>query len=324
MMAIFTQLADYVTLSLLSLDKGSRLQEAVHFFVEDITKIFTMLIIVVFIIGVIRGNLSPEKIKKWLETKGVVASHTLAVLFGAITPFCSCSSVPLFIGFIEAGIPLGATMSFLITSPMINEVAVVLLFSLLGFKFTMVYIAIGLLVGFFGGYLIHRLRLENWVQEYVYQIQAQSNASEPTHVSIQEKVAANFRYGLEQVQEIVGRIWPYVVIGIALGAFLHGYIPQETVVKYAGSGNPLAVPTAVLMGVPLYANVSATVPIAEALLAKGVQVGTAMAFMMSVAALSFPEMIILKKVLKVKMLLLFAAILAISFIISGYLLNWLF
>jgi uncharacterized membrane protein YraQ (UPF0718 family) len=241
----------------------------------------------------------------------------MAVALGAVTPFCSCSSVPLFIGFVEAGIPVGATMAFLITSPMVNEVAVVLLLSLLGWKLTALYVTTGLVVGIVGGALIDSLRLERWVEEYVWKIRVGAvdlPRERPT-------MATRVRFAWGEVRDIVGRIWAYVLVGVGLGAALHGYVPQDFFARYAGASNPFAVPLAVLAGVPMYSNASGIIPVAEALLGKGVPVGTVLALMMSVVALSLPEMIILRKVLTIRMLAFFAAYLAASFIVVGYLFN---
>lgn len=322
-MIIFSWLADQL-IALTGLEPGSAVASSVHFFVEDITKIFALLVVIIFSVGLVRYRLSPEKVRTWLETKGTFSSHVLAVMFGAITPFCSCSSVPLFIGFIEAGIPLGATMSFLITSPMINEVAVILLLSLLGWKLTLVYVAIGLTVGLMGGLVIHVLKLEHYVEEYVYQVKSQGIMPAGEHNGLMGEIKKAAGFGVEQVREIVGRIWIYVVAGVGIGALVHGFVPQDVLVAHAGKDNLFSVPVAVAMGIPLYSNVSGTIPVAEALLGKGLPVGTVIALMMSISALSFPEMVILRKVLKPQLVGLFALILGVSFIVTGYLLNILF
>ncbi len=245
----------------------------------------------------------------------------MAVALGAVTPFCSCSSVPLFIGFVEAGIPVGATMAFLIASPMINEVAVALLLTLLGWKLTALYVATGLVVGVTGGALIDALGLQRWVEEYVWKIHVGGGSAGARRLSLHQRLV--FAWG--EVTDIVGRIWMYVLLGVGLGAALHGYVPQDFFARWAGASNPLAVPLAVLAGVPMYANATGIIPVAEALLGKGVPVGTVLALMMSVVALSLPEMIILRKVLKLRMLGFFAAYLAVAFVVVGYLFNaiWL-
>jgi hypothetical protein len=243
----------------------------------------------------------------------------MAVGLGAVTPFCSCSSIPLFIGFVEAGIPLGVTMAFLIASPMINEVAVVLLAALLGWKVTALYVATGLAVGILGGLVVDRLKLERWVEDYVWQIRMGKAELPAADTSLKGRVD----YALGQVKEIVGRIWLYVLIGVGVGALLHGFVPQDFFTAYAGADNPFAVPLAVLAGVPLYSNATGVIPIAEALLGKGVPVGTVLALMMSIAAISLPEMIILRKVLKPPLIATFVGILFLAFVLVGYLFNFL-
>ena len=314
---LFTLLADVVAYRWLGLDPATRTAAAVHFFVEDVTKIFALLVTVIFVMGLFRSMLSPERVRAYLEGRSRWAAYVMAVVLGAVTPFCSCSSVPLFIGFVEAGIPVGATMAFLITSPMVNEVAVVLLLSLLGWKLTVLYVVTGLVVGVVGGALIDTLRLERWVEEYVWKIKVGAVDIPPGRPT----VATRVRFAWGEVRDIVGRIWAYVLVGVGLGAGLHGYVPQDFFARYAGASNPFAVPLAVVAGVPMYSNASGIIPVAEALLGKGVPVGTVLALMMSVVALSLPEMIILRKVLTVRMLGFFAAYLAVSFIAVGYLFN---
>jgi hypothetical protein len=314
---IFTWLADRVTYGILGLDAGTRTAAALHFFIEDVTKIFALLVGVIFLMGLFRSALSPERVRAFLDGRSRWVAYLMAVVLGAVTPFCSCSSVPLFIGFVEGGIPVGATMAFLITSPMVNEVAVALLLTLLGAKLTLLYVATGLLVGVVGGALIDGLGLERWVEDYVWKIRVGTAPAGPRRPSVRERVG--FAWG--EVSEIVGRIWVYVLVGVGLGAALHGYVPQDFFARWAGSANPLAVPLAVVAGVPMYSNASGIIPVAEALLGKGVPVGTVLALMMSVVALSLPEMIILRKVLKVRMLGFFAGYLAIAFVAVGYLFN---
>jgi uncharacterized membrane protein YraQ (UPF0718 family) len=318
MFEIFTKLADLITYSLLHLSPDSRLAEAVHFFVEDVSKIFVLLVLIVFSIGFFRSLLSPERVRKIVSGRSRAASYPMAVGLGAVTPFCSCSSVPLFIGFLEAGIPLGVTMAFLIASPMINEVAVVVLAATVGWKVAALYVVAGLGVGILGGLLIEVLKLEKWVEEYVWKIRMGDTAIESTGSSF----AARLSYARGQVSEIVGRIWLYVLIGVGVGAALHGFIPQEFFVRFASVSNPLAVPSAVMIGIPLYSNATGVIPIVEALLGKGVPIGTVLALMMSVAAISLPEMIILRKVLKPQLIATFIGILFVSFIGIGYLFNF--
>jgi len=317
MFELFTQLADWAAYSMLGLTPATPLGEAVHFFIEDITKIFFLLVLVVFAIGLFRSMLTPERVRKVVAGRSRAVSYPMAVGLGAVTPFCSCSSVPLFIGFLEAGIPLGVTMSFLIASPMINEVAVVVLAAAVGWKVAVLYVVAGLTVGIVGGLAIEFFKLEKWVEEYVWKIRMGEGVAEESVTTMRQRID----YAWGQVKEIVGRIWIYVFVGIALGAGLHGFIPQEFFVKYASVDNLWAVPSAVLIGIPLYSNATGVIPIVEALMAKGVPIGTVLALMMSVAAISLPEMIILRKVLKPQLIATFAGILFVAFIGVGFLFN---
>jgi uncharacterized membrane protein YraQ (UPF0718 family) len=282
-----------------------------------VTKIFALLATVIFVMGLFRSFLSPERVRKALEGRSRWVAYVLAVTLGAVTPFCSCSSVPLFIGFVEAGVPVGATMAFLIASPMINEVAVVLLLSILGLKLTVLYVAAGLVVGIAGAALIDGLGLERWVEEYVWKIRVGDAAP----VERDDSLSGRVQYATGEVTDIVRRIWLYVLVGVGIGAALHGFVPQDFLARWAGVSNPLAVPLAVVAGIPMYANATGVIPVAEALLGKGVPVGTVLALMMSVVALSLPEMIILRKVLKVRMLGFFAGYLALAFVVVGYVFN---
>ena len=317
MFEIFTRLADWSSYDLLALDRTTKLADAVHFFIEDTTKIFFLLFVIVFVMAFFRSMLSPEKVRGYIEGKSRGAGYVLAAVLGAVTPFCSCSSVPLFIGFLEAGIPLGVTMAFLITSPIINEVAVIILASIIGWQITAIFIAVGIGLGVVGGFVIDRLRLERYVEDYVWKIRMGTIAQ----IEIDESWRGRSRYAWEQALEMVRRVWLYIVVGIAIGAGLHGYVPAEFFAAYAGADNPLAVPFAVLVGLPLYSNITGIIPVAEALLSKNLPIGTVIAFMLSVVAISPPEFIILRKVLKPQMLLFFAVFLSISFVLVGYLLN---
>jgi uncharacterized protein len=258
--------------------------------------------------------LSPERVRDYVRGRPTWLARMLAVLLGAVTPFCSCSSVPLFIGFVEAGIPLGVTFSFLIASPMINEVAVVLLIGILGWQLAALYVAAGLVVAWFGGMLMERFRPERWVEDYVWQIRMGETAQTAPDTSL----AGRHRYALGEVREIVGRIWKWVLAGIAVGALFHGYAPQAWVSEHLGGHNWWSVPFAVLIGVPLYSNATGVIPIAQAMLGKGVALGTTLAFMMSIAALSLPEMLILRKVIRWPALAIYGALLAASFTLVGW------
>ena len=309
-------ISEYVTYSLLKLGQDTHLAGAVEFFIYDTIKIFLLLSIIIFVISVIRSYFPPEKTRKILSHKKEFIGNILAALLGIVTPFCSCSAVPLFIGFVEAGIPIGVTFSFLISSPMVNEIAVVLLFGLFGWKVTAIYIGTGLLVAIFGGIAIGKLGLEKWVEEYVYEIKS-GQGYEITRQTFRERL----QFAKDNTTDIIKRIWVYIIIAIGIGGFIHGYVPQDFLAHYAGKGNFFAVPVAVLLGVPLYSNAAGIIPIVYALMEKGMSMGTVLAFMMAVTALSLPEMIILRKVLKVPLLGVFAGIMTVTIIAVGYLFN---
>jgi hypothetical protein len=311
---MFTSLANLIAYQLFGLSASSHLGQAVHFFIEDTSKIFFMLVAVIYIMGWLRAMLSPERVRNYVRGRPTWLARTLAVLLGAVTPFCSCSSVPLFIGFVEAGIPLGVTFSFLIASPMINEVAVVLLIGILGWQLAALYVAAGLVVAWFGGMLMERFRPERWVEDYVWQIRVGEAAQAQPDTSL----LGRHRYALGEVREIVGRIWKWVLVGIAIGALFHGYAPQAWVSEHLGGHNWWSVPLAVLIGVPLYSNATGVIPVAQAMLGKGVALGTTLAFMMSIAALSLPEMLILRKVIRWPALAIYGALLAASFTLVGW------
>lgn len=316
-MGILEDFAGWVVFSVLGMSQGDMLAESLNFFIYDTIKVFLLLAIMVFLVSVLRTFVTPQKIRKWLGGRNEGIGNVLAALLGIPTPFCSCSAVPLFIGFVEAGVPLGITFSFLISSPMVNEVAIVLLFGLVGWEVTALYIASGLIVAVAGGIAIGRMKLEGEVEEFVYKLHAQ--AQEEEKLEWKERVSR----AKAQTFDILRKVGPYIVLGIGVGAFIHGYVPADFLAGIAGKGNPLAVPVAVLIGVPLYSNAAGTIPIVQALMAKGMAVGTALAFMMSVTALSLPEMIILRRVLKPKLIAIFAGILAVSFVLVGLLFNYL-
>ncbi len=309
-------LSKYIVYDLLKLAQNTHFSGALEFFIGDTVKIFILLSVIIFVISFIRSFFPPEKTRKILSHKKEFIGNILAALLGVVTPFCSCSAVPLFIGFVEGGVPLGVTFSFLISSPMVNEVAIVLLFGLFGWKITAIYISTGLIVALVGGYIIGKLKLEKWVEEYVYSIHMGEGQALATQ-TFRDRVD----YAKSNTKEILGKIWLYVIIAIAIGGFIHGYVPEDFLVKYAGKSNILAVPIAVLLGVPLYSNAAGVIPIVYALMQKGVTMGTALAFMMAVTALSLPEMIILRKVLKMKLLWVFVAIMTVTIMAVGYLFN---
>lgn len=320
MFKIFTKIADIITYDTLNLVRGTKLADTVHFFIEDTTKIFFLLAAMIYLISFSRSFVSPEKVRAWLTGKSRFTGYFLAVLLGAITPFCSCSSVPLFIAFLSAGIPLGVTMAFLITSPMVDQVVVVLLGESMGLAFTIAYIVVGSILGVVGGLLIDALKLERWVEPYVWDIKMPAPATAEAANGWKWREA----YARNEVKDIIHRVWRYILVGVGLGAALHGYVPKEWFLNHASADNPLAVPLAILLGIPLYANAAGVIPIAEVLLNKGVPIGTVLAFTMSVVAISLPEMLILRKVLKVQMLLFFAGYLFFALTFVGYFFNFFF
>jgi uncharacterized protein len=308
--------ASYITYDFFNLDRGSRLADALNFFIYDTIKIFLLLAVIIFIVSVVRSYFPPEKTKRILSHKREFIGNILAALLGIVTPFCSCSAVPLFIGFVEAGVPLGVTFSFLISSPMVNEVAVVLLWGLFGWKIAAIYMGTGLLVAVIAGFIIGRLKLEKWVEEYVYKIKT-GQGQEVFSQTIRERL----HYAKWNTADILKRVCLFVILAIGIGGFIHGYVPQDFLVHYAGNGNPFAVPMAVALGIPLYSNAAGIIPIVYALMEKGLNIGTVLAFMMAVTALSLPEMIILRKVLKIPLLIIFAAIMTVTITAVGYLFN---
>ena len=308
--------ADRVSYTVLDLTKGSVLAGAVNFFVYDSIKIFILLAVIIFVVSVIRSYLPPEKTKKWLSNRFEIISNIIAALIGIVTPFCSCSAVPLFIGLVESGVPLGVTFSYLISAPMVNEVAAVMLLGLFGPMVALLYIASGVLIAIVVGFILGRLRLEYLVEDYVWKIKV-NNAEIVIKKTFQNRLTESFHYTSDLVKKVI----PYVLIGVAVGALVHGYAPENFLARIAGKSNPLAVPLAVVIGIPLYSNAAGTIPIVKSLIEKGLPMGTALAFMMSVTALSFPEMIILRKVLKPKLLAIYIVILTLGIIFTGYFFN---
>ncbi len=307
--------ADYITFDLIGLIPGTRPGEALDFFLYDTVKIFLLLTTIIFVVAIIRTSFPPERTKRMLSHKKEYVGNVLAALLGIVTPFCSCSAVPLFIGFLESGVPLGVTFSFLISSPMVNEVALIMLWGMFGWKIALIYIGSGLVVAIVAGIIIGKLKMEKYVQDYVWEMQV-GNAE-----IMQQTLREKLDYAREYTQDLLKKIWPYVVVGVGLGAFIHGYVPADFLANWAGRDNPFAVPVAVALGVPLYSNAAGVIPIVHALMEKGMAIGTVLAFMMSVTALSLPEAIILKNVLKNRLLVVFFGIVAVSIAIVGYLFN---
>jgi uncharacterized membrane protein YraQ (UPF0718 family) len=309
-------LAEWIAYSLLSLQRGSHLGDAIAFFLYDVPKILLLLSGMIFLISIIRTFFSPERTRALLGGKRQGLGNILAALLGIVTPFCSCSAVPLFIGFVESGIPLGVTFSFLIAAPTINEVALVMLFGLFGWKVAGLYILSGLTIAIVAGLVIGRLRLERFVEDFVWKMQVAGGLPG-------EKLTWNDRIlrAWESVKEIVAKVWLYVVIGIAVGAGIHGYVPESALVSIMGKQAWWSVPAAVLLGVPLYSNAAGVIPIVSALMEKGASLGTVLAFMMSVVGLSLPEVIILRRVLKPQLIAVFVGTVALAIILTGYLFN---
>lgn len=312
-------IADFIVEDLIGLQSGTRLTETIRFFIYEVPKVMLLLVLIVFIVGVIRSWFSPEKTRKALEGKSLLAGNVMASGLGILTPFCSCSAIPLFLGFVEAGIPIGVTFSFLIAAPLINEVALILLAGLFGWKVAVIYVSTGLIIAIISGFIIEKLKLQKYVADWVFQVKA-------THeIQFEERItfADRIQTGIDTVKEIVGKIWIYILLGIAVGAGAHGYVPEDALARMMGEGNWYTVPLAILIGIPLYSNAAGIIPIVAVLMEKGVSLGTALAFMMSVIGLSLPEIIILKKVLKWQFIVIFVSIVATGIIIVGFTFNFI-
>jgi uncharacterized membrane protein YraQ (UPF0718 family) len=319
---VYSQLvpfSDWVVASL-PVDRGSHLGEAIGFFVYDTPKVLMLLTLVVFGMGFVRSFFSPEKTRALLAGKREGVGNVLAAGLGIVTPFCSCSAVPMFIGFVSAGVPLGVTFSFLISAPMVNEVALGLLFGLVGWKVALTYLVFGLSVAIVSGWVIGRLHLENWLQEWVRNIRSSTADLPPENVAIVDRIKA----GIDAIHDIVGKVWPWIIAGIAAGAFIHGYVPADLLASIMGRDAWWSVPAVVLIGIPMYSNAAGIIPVVTALLAKGAALGTVLAFMMSVIALSLPEMIILRKVLTTRLIAVFVGVVGAGILAVGFLFNFLF
>ncbi len=306
--------------SSLGVERKSQLGKAVAFFIYDTPKVLLLLTLVVFAMGIVRSFFSAERTRALLAGRAEGGANVLAAGLGVLTPFCSCSAVPLFIGFVSAGIPLGVTFSFLIAAPMVNEVALGLLFALVGWKIALTYLAFGLAVAVIGGFVIGRLKLEDWLEPWVRDIRAGAVDLPAGNITIVDRIRA----GIEAVREIVGRVWMWIIAGIAMGAFIHGYVPSDVLASIMGRDAWWSVPAAVLVGIPMYSNAAGIIPVIEALIGKGAAIGTVLAFMMSVIALSLPEMIILRKVLSLRLIAVFIAVVGTGILAVGYLFNLLF
>ena len=309
--------ADWVTYSVLGLVQGTPLASSVNFFIYDSIKVTLLLAVIVFLVAIVRTYITPQRVKKWVAGRTEGVGNVVAAVLGIPTPFCSCSAVPLFIGFVESGVPLGITFSFLIASPLINEVAAAMLLAMFGWQIALLYIVSGLIIAIVAGIIIGRLHLESQVEEFVWKCKMHD---QPDKVMTWKD---RLTFAKNESRDITQKVLPYILIGIAIGAIIHGYAPADFLVNIAGQNNPLAVPIAVLIGIPLYSNAAGMIPILEVLTSKGMAMGTALAFMMAVIGLSLPEMIILRKVIKIKLILVFAGILFVAFTMTGYLFNWI-
>lgn len=317
LLSLAKPLSHWLTYGLLRLEEGTRLASAVEFFLYDAPKVLLLLVGVIFVMGIIRTYFTPERTRAALAGRREFTGNVLAALLGVVTPFCSCSAVPLFIGFVSAGVPLGVTFSFLVSAPVVNEVALVMLFGLLGWKVAALYMVTGLVIAVSAGWLIGRMKLEGWVEDWVAKGGTGGPAAPGARMSWADRVGA----GREAVRDIVGAAWPWVLAGISVGAGIHGWVPENAMASLMGRSAWWSVPLAVAAGIPLYSSAAGMIPVVEALLAKGAALGTALAFMMAVVGLSLPEMVILRKVLKPKLLAVFAGTVGIGIIAVGFLFN---
>ena len=309
--------ASFLTYTVFQLPASSQLGSSAAFFLYEAPKVILLLTIIVFGVGIVRSFFTPERTRQLLAGRREYVGNIMAGGLGVVTPFCSCSAVPLFIGFVETGVPLGVTFTFLIAAPMINEVALVLLFGMFGWKIAVLYVVTGLFIAILAGWVIGRLKLERYIEDWVFDIKMVDDAVLPQHLILVDRI----QYGLTAVHEIVGKVWPYVLAGIAVGAAIHGYVPEGWMVSFMGKDVWWAVPAAVLLGVPMYSNAAGIIPIMQALMEKGAALGTTLAFMMAVIGLSLPETIILRKVLKWQLIAVFIGTVAVGIIIIGYLFN---
>lgn len=325
MFKVFTLLADWLTYTILDLEIDSKIGESVHFFIEDVSKIFVLILIMIYLIAMLRASMNMERVRDSLQGKSRWFGYTVGSMFGAVTPFCSCSSIPMFLGFTAAGIPTGVTLSFLITSPLLNEVAIVLLGSILGIRFTVTYLIAGLSVGILGGIFFDTIGADNMLQPMAQKLHDGKHTKVDTD---NNKVKLTFndrhQFAKKEALTIFSRIWKWVILGVGIGAGLHGFVPESWIVDHLGDGAWWSVPAAVILGIPLYSNASGMIPIIETLLLKGLPVGTALAFMLSTVGASFPEFIMLKQVLKPKLLIYLFVYFLVAFTFIGTIINILF
>src|SRR3989338_9706407 len=315
-MGVLEDFAGWVVHSLLGMQQKEKLAKALNFFIYDTIKVFLLLAAMVFLVAIVRTYVTPQRVRKWLGGRKEGVGNVLAALLGVPTPFCSCSAVPLFIGFVESGVPLGVTFSYLISAPMVNEVAAVMLLGLFGPTIAFLYIASGVTIAIIVGFILGKLKLEHLVEDYVWKIKA-GDDNQVIKLTIKKRVVDSLRY----TKDLVKKVFPYVLLGVGLGSIIHGYAPENLLTQIAGKNNLFAVPIAVAIGVPLYSNAAGTIPIVKSLIEKGLPLGTSLSFMMAVTALSLPEMIILRKVLKPKLLAIYITILTLGIMFTGFVFN---
>jgi len=313
------EISDFIVFRLFQMTPETHLTESIRFFIYEVPKVLMLLVLIIFLVGIIRTYFSPEKTRKALEGKSLFTGNLMASFLGIVTPFCSCSAIPLFLGFVKAGIPLGVTFSFLIAAPMINEVALVLLIGLFGWKVAVIYVITGLTIAVLAGFILEKLNLQRYVADWVYKTHTKQSPEEEVVMTFNQRITA----GGEVIKEIVGKIWIYILLGIAVGAGAHGFVPDEYLAGALGNQNWYSVPLAILVGIPLYSNAAGIIPIVSVLIEKGVTLGTALAFMMSVIGLSLPEIIILKKVLKWQLIGVFIGVVAVGIVIVGLIFNYI-
>lgn len=326
MFEIFTRLADWLVYQTLGLSAQTKLGDALHFFVEDVSKIYVLLVVMIYLIALIRASLNVERVRDFLAGRHRGVGYLLGSGFGAITPFCSCSSIPVFLGFTSAGIPVGITMAFLLTSPLINEVAVLLLMSLLGWKFTLLYVGVGMAVGILGGVFLDQIRAERWLQSFAKKALERGQQQQPpvqNGAPVTLTFAERHRFAQDETREIFGRVWKWVLIGVGLGAALHGFVPDGWIEAHLGDGQWWSVPAAVGLGIPLYSNATGVIPVMESLIVNGLPIGTTLAFCMSTVAASFPEFILLKQVMQWRLLATLFVLLLTAFTLVGWIFNLL-
>ena len=326
MLAVFTLFADWITYQILGLAEETRLADAIHFFIEDVSKIFALLLMMIYLIALLRASLNVEKVRDFLAGKRRGLGYAMGAGFGSITPFCSCSSIPVFLGFTSAGIPVGITMAFLLTSPLINEVAVLLLLSLLGWKFTVLYVAVGMAVGILGGFFLDAIKAERWLKSFAAKALQQAQSQRPTQSPAQSEprrlsLSERHQFAKQETFEIFSRVWKWVIVGVGLGAALHGFVPDGWIESHLGDGQWWSVPAAVLLGIPLYSNATGVIPVMESLIVNGLPVGTTLAFCMSTVAASFPEFILLKQVMQWRLLATVFVMLLVAFTLIGWIFN---